>query len=41
MAEQNESGEDVAAKTFWYTMITAVIFIAVVFIFILPNRSLF
>jgi hypothetical protein len=40
MAEQHESGEEVATKTFWYTMITAVIFIAVVFIFILPNHSL-
>jgi hypothetical protein len=41
MAEQNESGEDVATKTFMYTMITAVIFISVVFVFILPNGSLF
>ena len=41
MAEKNEPGEDVVTKTFMYTMLISVIFIMVVFVFILPNGSLF
>ena len=41
MAEQHEPGEDVATKTFMYTMIVSAIFIIVVFVFILPNGALF
>lgn len=41
MADQHEPGEDIVTRTFLYTMITSVIFVGVVFVFILPNGSLF